>query len=245
MICRYLVFLYPCLPWAGLVYVSSCVRPECGLQFMSGINMWDYCSARMMGRLRRPRQECWYGPPQHQTPPPDIYTQKLRNSIFKPLYLFSYFELYHNISDEYWIFNKPILANWWIQWHMIILETYIIFRIDNKSSNRTISGQEDKAITELTWRQRKFLQNRRLQMLDHQRHLKWISTSAIVWSHKEDGRHQYLQTVEIIQHILIGITQLQSIFDILEIFVCAPTFSGWGKWATWAGHWIPRLMRRW
>ena len=105
--------------------------------------------------------------------------------------------------------------------------------------------QEDKATTDLAWRQRKFLQNRRLQMLDHQRHLKWISTSAIVWSHKEDGRHQYLQTVEIIQHILIGITQLQSIFDILEIFVCAPTFSGWGKWATWAGHWIPRLMRRW
>ena len=61
MICRYLVFLSPCLSWAELVYVSSCVRPECGLQFMSGINMWDYCSARMMGRLRRPRQECWYG----------------------------------------------------------------------------------------------------------------------------------------------------------------------------------------
>ena len=94
--------------------------------------------------------------------------------------------------------------------------------------------QEDQAAADLTWRQRKFLQNRRLQMLYHQRHLKWISTSAIVWSHKEDGRHQYLQTVEFI-HILIGITQLQSIFDILEIFVCAPTFSGGGKWATWAG----------
>ena len=107
MICRYLVFLSPCLPWAELVYVSSCVRPECGLQFMSGINMWDYCSARMMGRLRRPRKECWYGPPQHYTPPPDIYIL---------YYLYSNLCIYLvtlNFINAHWINIEYLTSQYW------------------------------------------------------------------------------------------------------------------------------------